>query len=221
MLNDVKSGNHLLRVQIYNYLQDQMRLGVLEPGSSISVNKMIKEFGVSRTPLREALLLLQEQGFVTIQPQRGVVINFLSLDDVKEIYEILGGIESRVIISVFDKIGEHELQQMEQLNQRIESTLAAEDIIQHNQANIDFHDIFLHLSDNDRLLKYVKILKLQLYDFPRRDYGKQWNMQNLKEHREFVQLIEDGQKLKAADYMRDVHWAFEEPDSFAIIPSNK
>lgn len=212
-------GNHLLRVQVYDYLQKQMRIGALEPGASISVNTMIKELGISRTPLREALLLLQEQGFVSILPQRGVKINALSLDDVKDIYEILGGIESRVVLSVFHKIGENEIQQMNQLNSQIEGWLVKEDIIRHNQANIAFHNVFLDLSDNHRLLRYVKNLKMQLYDFPRRNFGKQWNSKNLQEHREFVKLIQKRNAIDAADYWRDIHWEFDPPDSFIVITS--
>ncbi len=210
-------GNHLLRVQVYDYLQNQMRIGALEPGASISVNTMIKELGISRTPLREALLLLQEQGFVSILPQRGVKINALSLGDVNDIYEILGGIESRVVLSVFNKIGEDEIQQMNQLNSQIEGWLVKEDIIRHNQANIEFHNVFLDLSENHRLLRYVKNLKMQLYDFPRRDFGKQWNSKNLQEHREFVKLIQKGKAIDAADYLRDIHWEFDLPDLFVII----
>lgn len=212
-------GNYLLRVQVYDYLQKQMRIGALEPGASISVNTMIKELGISRTPLREALLLLQEQGFVSILPQRGVKINALSLDDVKDIYEILGGIESRVVLSVFHKIGENEIQQMNQLNSQIEGWLLKEDIIRHNQANIAFHNVFLDLSENHRLLRYVKNLKMQLYDFPRRNFGKQWNNTNLQEHREFVELIKQGKAIDTADYWRDIHWEFDPPDSFVVITS--
>ncbi len=217
MLSAPNLGNHLLRVQVYNYLEKQMRLGILEPGASISVNTMIKELGISRTPLREALLLLQEQGFVSIQPQRGVKINALTLDDVKDIYEILGGIESSVLLSVFDDLQEKEIQQMKRLNDEIETALENDDIIRHNQANIDFHGVFLGLSKNERMLKYVKNLKMQLYDFPRRDFGKNWNTNNLIQHRHFVQLIEEGKSITAADYLRDIHWDFDPPDSFKII----
>ncbi len=194
-----------------------MRLGILEPGASISVNTMIKELGISRTPLREALLLLQEQGFVSIQPQRGVKINALTLDDVKDIYEILGGIESSVLLSVFDDLQEKEIQQMKRLNDEIETALENDDIIRHNQANIDFHGVFLGFPKNERMLKYVKNLKMQLYDFPRRDFGKNWNTNNLIQHRHFVQLIEEGKSITAADYLRDIHWDFDPPDSFKII----
>jgi len=221
MLNETRPGNHLLRVQVYDYLEKQRRKGVLEPGAAISVNTLIKELGVSRTPLREALLLLQEQGFVSILPQRGVKINALTIDDVVDIYEILGGIESRVILSVFSKIGAKELKLMEKFNMEIEAALKDNDIIKHNEANIKFHDIFLNLSKNERLLRYVKNLKMQLYDFPRRDYGKQWNTRNLQQHKEFIALVEAGKALEAADYMRDIHWNFDLPDSFAIISDGK
>ena len=218
MFNAPTPGTQLLRVQVYNYLQEQMRVGALEPGASISVSRMISELGISRTPLREALLILQEQGFVHIMPQRGVIINALSLDDVKDIYEILGGIESRVLLSVFDRIGAPEIAQFEKLNEELESSLAAGDIARHNEANVQFHDVFILLSENERLLKYVKHLKMQLYDFPRRDYGRQWNKSNLDEHRVFLQLIQSKDSLRAADYLRDVHWEFKYPDSFTIIP---
>lgn len=217
MLNASNSGNHLLRVQVYNYLEKQMRLGNLEPGSPISVNTMVKELGVSRTPLREALILLQEQGFVSIQPQRGVKINVLTMDDVKDIYEILGGIESRILLSVFDNLGEKEIQQMKTLNDEIEIALADGDIIKHNRINIEFHSVFLGLSENKRMLRYVEILKMQLYDFPRRDFGIKWNNNNLYQHRQFIKLIQEGKAILAADYLRDIHWDFDLPDSFKII----
>jgi hypothetical protein len=80
---------------------------------------------------------------------------------------------------------------------------------------------FLSLSENRRLLRYVQNLKSQLYDFPRRNYGKKWNLKNLQEHREFVKLVQSSRAIDAADYMRDIHWEFKPPDSFTVIPKEK
>ncbi|PIE69712.1 MAG: GntR family transcriptional regulator [Deltaproteobacteria bacterium] len=215
---DTRPGSQLLRIQVYDYLQEQMRTRVLEPGAAISVSQLGKELGVSRTPLREALLILQEQGFVTIMPQRGVLINAITTGDVNDIYEILGGIESRILLAVYDRIGQAEIARFEACNRTIEQALAADDIVRYNTANVDFHDVFLNLSANERMRNYVKKLKLQLYDFPRRDYGRQWNERNLEEHRQFLHLLKEDRAMAAANYLRDVHWACNNPDSFTILP---
>ena len=78
MLPPTISNGQLLRTQVYDYLRDQMRLGVLKPGASINITELSEKLGVSRTPLRDALLLLQANGFVTILPQRGITINDLT-----------------------------------------------------------------------------------------------------------------------------------------------
>lgn len=207
-----QAGSHLLRVQVYDYLQEQMRRGILKPGGAISVTKLIQELGFSRTPLREALLLLQEQGFVTILPQRGVHINKLTLADVRDIYEILGGIESRILLSVFRRIGTSEIKEMKRLNGAMAQAIDGEDIDLYNDSNIAFHHVLLSLSGNERMREYVKILKRQLYDFPKRDYGRSWNEKNLREHEELIRLIASEDPKAAADYLRDVHWGFDPPE---------
>ncbi|PIE73201.1 MAG: GntR family transcriptional regulator [Deltaproteobacteria bacterium] len=216
MLTRARSGNQLLREQVYDYLQELMRTGTLVPGQAMSVSNMVKELGISRTPLREALLLLQEQGFVTILPQRGVVVNVLDIQDIKNIYEILGGIESRVLLVVFDGIGPEQFLRFEACNREMEQYLEG-DILRHNLANIEFHDVFLSLSDNARMKKYVRNLKMQLYDFPRRDYGRKWNRKNLDEHNNFLELVRQGRAEDAASYLRDVHWAFDPADFLAAV----
>ena len=108
MKNQPIINRSLIRTQVYDYLRQQMTNGNMQPGSIIEAKKLMNDLGVSQTPLREAFLQLQADGFVTIMPQRGVKINALNWEDIKEIYEIIGGLESRVIISVFDRIGDAE-----------------------------------------------------------------------------------------------------------------
>ena len=58
--------------------------------------------GVSKTPLRDALLQLEMEGFVAILPRRKVVVNVLSLEDIKNYYEIIGALESTALLRAFD-----------------------------------------------------------------------------------------------------------------------
>jgi DNA-binding GntR family transcriptional regulator len=209
IFNDSK----LLRTQVYEYLRDQMGLGELRPGDYIKVNELIEKLGVSRTPLREALLLLQADGFVTILPQRGIIINDLKVQEVKYIYEILGGLESRLIISVFDKIGKKVLDEMKRINEEMLLALSDEKF-DYYERNLSFHDVFISLSDNLQLVGLIKTFKQRLYDFPKKDFGVKWKKTNHKEHLQFIGLLKKNLTKEAAEYLRDVHWRFKYPESF-------
>ena len=74
-------NNWSLRREIFDYLVGQIEKGELKPGSLINVRRLTEELKVSRTPLREALAQMEVQGLVTIMPQRGVMINVLTYDD--------------------------------------------------------------------------------------------------------------------------------------------
>ena len=213
MLQLITNDSKLLRTQVYEYLRAQMRLGGLRPGDYIKVNELIEKLGVSRTPLREALLLLQADGFVTILPQRGIIINDLKVQEVKYIYEILGGLESRLIISVFDKIGKKVLDEMKRINEEMLLAISDEKF-DYYETNLSFHDVFISLSDNLQLVRLIKTFKQRLYDFPKKDYGVKWKKINYKEHLQFIGLLKNNLAKEAAEYLRDVHWRFKYPESF-------
>lgn len=205
--------SQLLRTKVYNYLREQMRLGVLKPGAFIKISELSKKLGVSRTPLRDALLLLQAAGFVTILPQRGVVINDLTVQEVRDIYEILGGLESRLLISVSDKIGKKELDEMKQVNEEMLLALSDEDF-DYYERNLAFHNIFIKLSDNAHLVDLINTLKRRLYDFPKKDFGDKWRKINHKEHQKIIKFLQKNLIKEASDYLRDIHWRFKDPESF-------
>ena len=204
----------LLRNRVYEYLKHQMSVGALAPGSSINMNELIRDLGVSRTPLREALLKLQMEGFVTILPQRGIIINKLTLKDVLDIYEILGALESRVLLSVFDDLQEDDILMMGAINELMKDAQRRQNFKKFVDRNNEFHETFLRLSDNGALLRTINLLKGRLYYFPRVIAGKGWSDENIREHEQLLALIKNGQKKEAVDYLRDVHWVFRYSDDF-------
>ena len=97
------SGPQLLRTQVYEFLRNELKEEKLKPGKFISINQLMTELGISRTPLRDALLVLQTEGFVTFLPHRGIRINELSQQDIEDLYEMLGALNSRALLSVVKK----------------------------------------------------------------------------------------------------------------------
>ena len=204
-----------LKEQVYEYLRGQLGKGEILPGSSINMDETCHKLGVSRTPLRDALLQLEMEGFVSILPRRGVIVNHLTLQDIKNYYEIIGALESAALMADFERVKETQIQKMYALNAEMKQAIDKDDFNQYYQKNLLFHDVFLNRCENKNLVKIVNTLKRRLYDFPRQEgFVKQWEVTSIDEHQELVRLIEEGKKEQASNYIRDVHWSYDVQEKF-------
>ena len=204
-----------LKEQVYEYLSGQLEKGEIRPETTLNLDETSQKLGVSRTPLRDALLQLEMEGFVSILPRRGVIVNHLTLQDIRSYYEIIGALESTALLAAFEKMSRSQIKRMYDLNSEMEKAIEQDDFNQYYQKNLKFHNIFLDLCGNPNLVKIVNTLKRRLYDFPRQEgFVKQWEQASIREHKEFVRLIEDGKKEETANYIRDVHWSFEVQEKF-------
>ena len=200
--------NHhqLLRTQVYEYLREAFRTGGIRPGEFISINQLVQELNMSRTPLRDALLQLQTEGFVTFLPQRGIRINEITDDDLVNIYEMLGALDARVLLSVGERLGSKEVSRMKKINKRMLQVIDNKGFSRYFKLNTDFHNVYLDLSTNRPLLNQVNILRQRLFEF---NYNPEWLEKGLPltytEHLTMIDLIESGRYPEAADFMRDVH----------------
>jgi DNA-binding GntR family transcriptional regulator len=198
-----------LREQVYDYLRESLNRGDLVPGATIDLANLSGKLGVSKTPLRFALLQLENEGFVTILPRRGCVVNLLSLQEIRSIYQIIGALESSVVLAEFRKVTPGVIDRLRQFNRLARTAVVEDDFNRYYAFNLDFHEQYLELSTNERLKRTLKTLKHRLYDFPRKDrFVKEWELRSTDEHEEFVRLLEAGRAKDAADYIRDVHWDF-------------
>ena len=205
-----------LREQVYEYLRDEIHNRNLLPGSTINLNKISQQLGISKTPLRDAIIQLEIEGFVTILPRRGVTVKKLTLQEIKDSYEIVGALEGSVILNEFDKITASHVTHMEKLNDEQKAALENEDYENYYKLNLNFHNIFNSLSDNKTMMQLITPFKQRLYDFPRRGYIKEWEMNNCDEHDQFIDLVKKGDREGAARIMRDVHWSYTVQEKYIL-----
>lgn len=198
-----------LREQVYEYLRDEMAHGGLQPGEFLDLNELAARLGVSRTPLREALLQLEVQGFITVLPRRGFRLNALTRDDIRHFYEIIGALEATALRQAGPRLGPADFARMRELDAAMGLAIAARDFDRYYEANLAFHDAFLRRCDNARLLAQVNLLKQRLYDWPRRHGMVQaWEEHSLVEHEELLGLLDRGDIAAAAALLQNVHWSF-------------
>lgn len=206
-----------LKEQVYDFLREQMRRGEILPGSVIDMEETSKKLGVSRTPLRDALLQLESEDFVAILPRRKVVVNVLTVEDIKNYYEIIGALESIAIIKAFDRMSQKDIDYMEQMNREMKQAIEANDFDLYYEKNLNFHSVYLDLCGNEKLIRIVNTLKKRLYDFPRRQgFVKEWEEASIKEHARLIQLLREGKKEEAARFMRDIHWSYEVQQKYIV-----
>jgi DNA-binding GntR family transcriptional regulator len=203
-----------LREQIYDHLRKEMQTGKLFPGSLINITEISQQLGISKTPLRDALIQMEVEGFVTILARRGIEVNKLSIEDVKNAYQIVGALEATSIVSAFDKFKPTHISKMKLLNTNMRKAVNKDNFDLYYTLNDELHKMFLDFSDNTHLIKLVTPIKQRLYDFPRRGYITEWELSNCDEHQQIIELIQKGDPEGAAKILKDVHWSYDVQKEF-------
>lgn len=207
-----------LRERVYAQLKLLLNEGSLKPGVFLDLNALGNKLSLSRTPLRDALLRLEVEGFVTIHPRRGVVINPLDINTIRNAYQLLGALEAAAIIEAEKAFSEREAETMMKLNESMAASLNRNDFEAYYSANLQFHDVYLALSANAELKRMARLLKERLYDFPRREgYLREWEVESVREHAFIAKCLSKKDYQEAARYVRDVHWSFSAQERF-IMP---
>ena len=213
MMSDTLQYSSLSEL-VYNYLRQQMNEGSLIPGSTLNIGEIASKLGISKTPLRDALIHLELEGFVTILPRRGVLINKLEIEHVKHAYDAIGLVEAFIIETCIDRIKPSHISRLEKLNERMITDIEAEDFSQFFKTNLKFHNVYVDISENETLKKFILPIKHRLYDFPRQNYIPEWEMNNCREHAEFIDFLKKGDAPAAARILKDFHWSFEYQKKF-------
>jgi len=199
----------LPRRALYQDVADRLRQQIfareLEPGSWIDELKLTAAFGISRTPLREALKVLAVEGLVTLKAGRGAYVTEMSRDDVAQVYHLLALLESDAAARVAERADEPGRDELRALHDELERRVRQRDAF--FAANERFHLALLRLAGNrwaeQTVLDLRKVMKLNRHHslFKRGRLAE-----SLAEHRELMAAIERRDADGAAALMRE-HFA--------------
>jgi DNA-binding GntR family transcriptional regulator len=200
---------------VYEELKREFGEGLLRPGDFIDLKAFSKKLGISMSPLRDALIRLEDEGFLCIYPRRGVIVRKLGLLDIQNIYEIIGALESAAAADCVEELGAEELDLMDELCSLMASCLDRGDFSGYSKANRDFHEIYLSRSNNPELLASIRLGKERLYDFSRHSFClEDWERSSTAEHLHLASLFRARSREGVASYLRDVHWSYAAQEPF-------
>ncbi|MFO1278538.1 MAG: GntR family transcriptional regulator [Burkholderiaceae bacterium] len=148
--------------EVAELLRQRIYRRELEPGSWIDELKIAEEYGISRTPLREALKVLAAEGLVTMKVRRGAYVTEVSEQDLHNVYHLLGLLESDAAGVVATRATEAEQQELQALHDELEAAAADRD--RFFALNERFHMRLLEIADNrwrDQMVADLrKVMKL-------------------------------------------------------------
>ena len=174
--------------QVAERLRGRILAHTLAPGSWIDEQALATEYGISRTPLREALKVLAAEGLVTMKLRRGAYVTEVSERDLAEVFHLLALLESDAATTVATSATDAELAELQALHEHLESTVNDRDAF--FRANEQFHIRLLQIADNRWRLQLVndlrKVMKLNRHH----SLFKQGRLKaSLAEHRQIMAAL--------------------------------
>ena len=146
-----------LYLEVADLLRQRILGGAIQPDEWIDELRLAAEFGISRTPLREALKVLAAEGLVTIKPRRGAYVSALPAHELGQLFHLLALLEADAAAAVARKATDAELSELESLNASIE--LAAGEPTVFYGRNVAFHARLLELTGNRWQAQMVQDLR--------------------------------------------------------------
>lgn len=157
----VLSSPASLRERVESSLASAIISGELEPGTMVSVPVLAAQFAVSATPVREAMLNLEERGFVESVKNKGFKVTEVSARDLREIAQLRSWLEAPAMRLVAERLRNESLEQYREMACRISESAALGDREAYLVAHAAFHSALLALADNQRLVELVAELRRQ------------------------------------------------------------
>ncbi|MBO8434486.1 MAG: GntR family transcriptional regulator [Tyzzerella sp.] len=154
-----------LRDVVFNTLRDAILTGKLQPGERLMENQLAEKLGVSRTPIREALRMLEIENLVKLVPRKGAQVLDMTEKDIINVLELRGALESLGVKLACKNMSEEDIEKLKLAEADVESALAGDDVEKMAEADQNFHDIIFNSTGNDKLIQIISNLDIQLYRY--------------------------------------------------------
>jgi DNA-binding GntR family transcriptional regulator len=198
--------------EVYDIIKEKIISCGYEPGQLVSEKEIVEELQTSRTPVREALNILNGQGLLKVIPKKGVQIAPLSIKRIKEIYDIRMLLEPFAVKLAIRNLGPDDIESLIKLDKKLSKEYDKEDVSEVFRTGMDIHLYVAYLSGNEvvyELIKqlrseshrgYVYYLKRYLDRRPGKE-SRETEIRLARIHNKFIKALVEGDEKLAVDYL--------------------
>ena len=187
-----------LHDEIANQLRDMIVEGNLKPGQKIPEPELCGRFGVSRTPLREALKVLAAEGIVQLLPNRGAVVAKITHEEIEQIFPIMGVLEALAGELACERITEEDLEKLRRLHKTMIGHYRRGEWLPYSKLNRAIHEAVFTAAGNASLSAIYQqlIVRIHAVRFVAKKTPERWH-EAVDEHEQMMEALErrDGKRL--------------------------
>lgn len=201
------NASRIAPLALYQEVAERLRERIfaheLQPGAWIDEQALAQQYGISRTPLREALKVLASEGLVTLKPRRGCYVTEISERDLDEVFTVMAILEGECARTAAIRASRADLAQLQAIHADLEAAAAARDIDRYFESNQTFHLLLQRIADNRWLLQVIEDLR-QVIKLSRHHslFSEGRLEQSLAEHRGILGALNSGDGAAAENRMR-------------------
>ncbi|MFW6147849.1 MAG: GntR family transcriptional regulator [Thermodesulfobacteriota bacterium] len=178
--------------QVANTLRDDILTGSLKGGDQLLEDQLKNEFGISRTPLREAFRILEKEGLIEILPRKGAFVKRISRQDIEENFPIRALLEGLAAKLAYDNLSQQDIHEMEEALEYMKEAAQRKDFIDYAKHHRSFHEIFINASNNKTLIALLQNLRMhRLWHRYTYHYYKEDFRNSLEIHRRILDLFQE------------------------------
>ncbi|AMO37577.1 GntR family transcriptional regulator [Thauera humireducens] len=157
------NASRIAPLALYQEVAERLRERIfsheLPPGTWVDEQALAEQYGISRTPLREALKVLASEGLVTLKPRRGCYVTEISERDLDEVFSVMSMLEGECARASTEHASKADLERLQAIHVDLEKAAAANDINGFFEANQAFHHAIQEIADNRWLLHVIEDLR--------------------------------------------------------------
>ncbi len=175
-----------LRDVVYNTLRGAILKGELKPGERLMEIQLANKLGVSRTPVREAIHKLDQEGLVLMIPRKGAEVADITEKSLRDVLDVRKALEELAVKRACEKITKEEITELRNAGEAFEAALAGKDVVEIAEADVQFHDVIYKATDNQKLISLLNNLSEQMY---------RYRVEYLKDERVFPRLAQEHEQI--------------------------
>lgn len=175
-----------LRDVVFKTLREAILRGDLKPGERLMELQLAAKLGVSRTPIREAIRMLQQEGLAVTIPRRGAEVAAMTEKDMEDVLLVREALEILAVQLASEKITKEQIAELEERLKAFEQAVETAEVKQIAQSDIDFHDLIYTAAENPRLVVLLNNLREQIY---------RYRVEYLKDEKNYPRLIEEHRQI--------------------------